>query len=1069
MNHNDSLKIKSAILKFILLLFLGNTSIISFGQNCPNCLAVSTAEVMANLSADPILLTGGNVCEGENSFNWSVTPFGECHQIRTTFCYGSCPDEVLNDGNGASGSATLPLGVTAFLCVYVECLQDGEFPQVVWEMHWPTVTTIACCTTPQDPIISSNTNDCSGTPGSWNVDLDCSGNSYIGYSITGGPPYSTEPPPWTPFTTLTAICIDFSDNTCVSNPSSATATETECCADLTLSCVSENPTCNMTNGSAMAMGMGSDGNYTYTWSNGMTGSAINNIGAGDYTVTVTDGNNCQAECMVSLMDSGNGLTSVSCVSTDDFCSSGIGTATVTPNNGTPPYMYLWQNGQMTATATGLVGGNLYTVTVTDANGCMAICGASIMDSPGPSVSCVGQDPNCGASDGEATATPNGGTFPYTYLWSDGQDTQTAVGLSAGDYSVTIMDANGCQAECSQMLMSVGSITASCSGTNPACETADGTAIASPSGGLAPYTYLWDDPLNQTTATAINLGAGTFTVMISDANGCMTMCETTLVEPGGVMIDVIVDNEPSCMGNDGQASATANGGAPPYNYEWSDGQITATAINLSAGMYTVTATDGNNCAAVGSITLTDLSGPMADCSIVSEPSCGSADGSLTVEGSGGTSPYVYEWSDGQTTQTAVGLVQGTYTVTLTDANGCQAFCMEMLMDPNPPMILTEASCDPDNLTYTVTIMSNTADEISYDAGTLSGVAGDWTISGLNAGVPVNITVSVLATGCSASAQENADCSTSCNVLVMASSSNPTCLNGVVQQNGLITLSNFTDELYQFSTGASFDGGSAEPAAPTVIPISGIISSTLSGGNYTVRIYDATCFEDRNIFLTDPDCESCIITITTSEVGPCDNKGTLTDPSDDTYTVTVNASATNTGSSTQFIVNDGLTDYGPFDYGIGGVITDLPANDETITLTFLDAEDQSCTAQQDVTQSPCSDACIITITSAEVGPCDNKGTLTDPTDDIFSVIVNASALNVDPSSQFVVSDGNNEYGPFDYGVGGLITNLSANGATITLIFTDFIDSNCPTSIDVLQNPCSLCPTNNCFDIKVTKEKK
>ncbi|MCP4274768.1 MAG: hypothetical protein GY779_00230, partial [Gammaproteobacteria bacterium] len=200
--------------------------------------------------------------------------------------------------------------------------------------------------------------------------------------------------------------------------------------------------------------------------------------------------------------------------------------------------------------------------------------------------------------------------------------------------------------------------------------------------------------------------------------------------------------------------------------------------------------------------------------------------------------------------------------------------------------------------------------------------------------------------------------------------------------------------------------------------------------------------------------CLLSIDESTVGTCNDNGTDTDASDDTFEVTVNASAINPGASNQFSVTDGTTTWGPFDYGTGGVIIDLPADGNIISLSFEDVDDNACNATVDVSQLPCSSACTFAIDEAAVDPCNDNGTGTDPSDDTFEVTVNATAINPGASNQFSVTDGTTTWGPFDYGVGGMVTDLPANSTNITLTFTDLDDLVCSSAIEVSQNPCSEC---------------
>lgn len=201
-----------------------------------------------------------------------------------------------------------------------------------------------------------------------------------------------------------------------------------------------------------------------------------------------------------------------------------------------------------------------------------------------------------------------------------------------------------------------------------CGAADGDATVNVTGGPGPFTYLWDDALAQTTQTAVNLAAGTYSVTVTDANGCTTTGSATVNNLNGPSISSLNTTPALCNGGNGTATVTATGGTPGYTYLWSNGGTTAT-ITEAAGTYTVTVTDSNGCLTTGSGTITE---PTAiSVGVSNTPDTGAGDGTATANPSGGTGPYTYAWSTTptQTTQTATNLGAGSYTVTVTDANGC----------------------------------------------------------------------------------------------------------------------------------------------------------------------------------------------------------------------------------------------------------------------------------------------------------------------------------------------------------------------------------------------------------------
>ena len=461
------------------------------------------------------------------------------------------------------------------------------------------------------------------------------------------------------------------------NGCSATAlTTVGIASSITASTSSTDENCSGANdGTATASGSGGTSPYTYAWSNGGTTATISGLGAGTYDVTVTDANGCVATASATV-GSLSGITA-STSSTDESCNgANNGTATASGFGGTSPYTYAWSNGGNTATISGL-GAGTYDVTVTDANGCVATASATVGSLSGITASASNTDESCnGANDGTATASGFGGTSPYTYAWSNGGNTATISGLGAGTYDVTVTDANGCTATASTTVGIASSIAASTSSADESCIGANnGTATASGSGGTSPYTYAWSN--GGTTATITGLGAGTYDVTVTDANGCTATASTTVGSASGITASASGINVSCNGGNDGSATASGSGGTSPYTYVWSNGGTTATISGLSAGTYNVTATDANGCSATASVSITQP-GVLSVSASGTDPSGGN-NGSATASASGGTSPYAYNWSNGGTTATITGLAEGTYTVTVTDTNGCTATASVTLTD------------------------------------------------------------------------------------------------------------------------------------------------------------------------------------------------------------------------------------------------------------------------------------------------------------------------------------------------------------------------------------------------------
>ncbi|MEM0519287.1 Ig-like domain-containing protein, partial [Aequorivita flava] len=430
--------------------------------------------------------------------------------------------------------------------------------------------------------------------------------------------------------------------------------------------------------------------FTFTWNtvppqidSGVTSSTITNQPSGVYTVSVTiDGTVClPVEQSVTINEPSNALN-VTATSTDESGpSTGDGTATANASGGTPPYTYSWSpGGQTTRIITGLSAG-IYTVTVTDANGCTETATTTV--NPG---SCHNLSANpsstpvsCnGSSDGSATVSVSNGVGPFTYLWSPGgETTQTITGLSAGNYTVTVtdqttlctVDATATVSQPNILSSGIAITSVSCFGGN------NGSLDLTVLGGTQPYSFLWNN--GATTEDLFNLTAGTYSVTITDANGCTTSNSATVLEPASALSLTYSVQDVLCYGNStGSIDITVSGGTIPYQYNWSNGATTEDLSSIPAGVYSVTVTDANGCTLTeNSITISEPANPISIIITKENATTGQGcnDGEATASPSGGVSPYTYLWSasaGNQTTATAVNLPAGTHSVTVTDSNGCE---------------------------------------------------------------------------------------------------------------------------------------------------------------------------------------------------------------------------------------------------------------------------------------------------------------------------------------------------------------------------------------------------------------
>lgn len=394
------------------------------------------------------------------------------------------------------------------------------------------------------------------------------------------------------------------------------------------------------------------------------------------------------------------VTGVSCLGFHD------GSIDLTVTGGVSPYAYAWSNFATTEDITNLAPGD-YTVTITDANTCpfdftftvttptvlLSVDIDSTSNYNGSQISCFE------GTDGIIYANGNGGSFPYSYAWSNGDNTATISDLGVGFYQVTITDASGCTAVGGVNLnqpLALGAstnITRNYGGFHVSCiDVTDAEGVILAHSGTGPYTYEWSD--GTIGDTIQDVGAGKYYVTTTDVNNCTRIDSITFLSPPPRSVNIILNNGIQCQG-DSTASITAipMGGSGNDTYLWSNGDNTANISNVPAGQYIVTVTDMTNCSVVDSITVIDV--PEITISFNNtNPSCGVNDGSITATMTGGTSPYNYVWSNGGSSSNISDLAAGSYVVTVFDALGCMVIDSTFLTSPSPCLEVCNNGLDDD---------------------------------------------------------------------------------------------------------------------------------------------------------------------------------------------------------------------------------------------------------------------------------------------------------------------------------------------------------------------------------------
>jgi PKD repeat protein len=423
-------------------------------------------------------------------------------------------------------------------------------------------------------------------------------------------------------------------------------------------------TCGLNNGGATVT-ISNPVNPTYNWSGGAgTGASISGVASGTYTVTVNS-NGCSATASVSVAASTG--VSLSTSSTPTSCGQTNGSASVTITNPVNP-TYNWSGGAGTTASISGVASGTYTVTV-NSNGCSATASVSVASSGAPSLTTSSVSTSCGGNNGSATVTVTNPNNP-TYVWSGGVGTTaTVTGLAAGSYTVTVTNGAGCTASATVSVGSSGAPSVTTSTIDAVCAAANGSALVTVTNPNNP-TYIWSG--GHGTADSISgVAPGTYTVTVTNGGNCSVVVSVTVGQSSGTLAVSPNPTAEPCYGEAlGTAAVNVTGGTPTYGYSWSTNQNTSSVTGLTAGTYTVTVSDVSGCSVIAAVTITqpDALGTVIT---VNQPGGGPTTGSAIIDSvTGGTKPFMINWSNGRTGDSSGTLAVGTYTVQVTDSNRCK---------------------------------------------------------------------------------------------------------------------------------------------------------------------------------------------------------------------------------------------------------------------------------------------------------------------------------------------------------------------------------------------------------------
>lgn len=526
--------------------------------------------------------------------------------------------------------------------------------------------------------------------------------------------------------------------------------------------------CAQCDGVASVMPTGGTGSYTYLWTPeplvGQGTPMAEELCPGQWSVLITDSLGCDT---TMIFDIGEGTEIVPNASTTSASCGGIcdGTATVGPTGGIPPYTFIWSpepgSGQGTPQATELCAG-IWEVLITDSVGCDTTISLLITEPDPFMVQSTIQPVSCaGAADGSISVVVTGGTPPYTYLWSPepgaGQGTNSVTGLAGGPWSLLVTDSLGCDTTLQFTVDEALPITATTESTEANCSICNGTATVTPMGGVGNFAYEWLDdqgiPIGQNDSIATGLCAGTYTVLVTDGDGCQMSFSIPVSDNNGEDL-MSSSTMTTCPGTcDGTATVNFNCSDPPCSIEWLEanggapiGQNDTTATGLCAGDYLAQVTNGSGCVSIDTVQV-DSPEPLVPNASTTNTSCGGiCDGAATVGPTGGSGLYAYTWSPepggGQGTPQATGLCEGVWTVFIDDLNSpCDTTISLLIQGPTPFDLgedVEQISCNGANDGAITLNVSGGTSPYNYfwvpeppngqgNAEAMDLYAGDWTVT------------------------------------------------------------------------------------------------------------------------------------------------------------------------------------------------------------------------------------------------------------------------------------------------------------------------------------------------------
>ena len=651
-----------------------------------------------------VTVTDANGCTNTASVTVTVTPGLDVSistdAVNNQVCEGNAATLTANVGNGVAPFSynwdnDLPAEATVTVMPLLTTTYSVTVTDAVGCIGEATIT-ITVNPNPEVSIATDRDTICAGE----NANLSATG-------LGGQPPYtfnwsdgsSGNNPTVSPTETTIYTVTITDENGCtnVSAPLTIVVNpRPEVSADVNRSTICEGDSTLI-----FAIATGGTEPYSYEWDNGL-GNASSHIvtptATTTYNVTVTDANGCTNTASVTVTVTPGLDVSISTDAVNNqVCEGNAATLTANVGNGVAPFRYNWDNdlpAEATVTITPLVT-TTYSVTVTDAVGCIGEATITITVNPNPEVSiATDRDTICAGENANLSATGIGGQPPYTFNWSDGSSgaNPTVSPTETTIYTVTITDENGCTNVSEPLTIVVNPRPeVSADATEPViCVGASTTLLGNAQGGTPPYTFEWSNGISDPTQVVSPVITTTYTLTVTDANGCQNQASVTIVVNPPIDVTISTARETICEGDTATLVAIANNGIAPFTYQWSTGETTEIIEVTTTGTYRVTVTDDTGCVGEADISITVTSAPMPDITsnLERDTICPGEMVVLNVSSTGGTGDIVYTWSNGATgdQQTVNPLETTTFIVTATDDNGCMG--MDTITIPVFPMVVAE---------------------------------------------------------------------------------------------------------------------------------------------------------------------------------------------------------------------------------------------------------------------------------------------------------------------------------------------------------------------------------------------